>query len=168
MKLQVKEIVVLAMSTAVLFAVQVMLAFIPNVELVSLLIIIYTQVYKKKVFYIIYAFAILEGIYYGFGIWWFMYLYVWSILAIITLILIKQKSIFVWTFVSGIFGLVFGALCSIPYFIIGGIGTGVAYWIAGIPFDIIHGVGNTTVAIILYKPITYILNQALNLFYNKT
>ena len=114
MKLQVKEIVVLAMSTAVLFAVQVMLAFIPNVELVSLLIIIYTQVYKKKVFYIIYAFAILEGIYYGFGIWWFMYLYVWSILAIITLILIKQKSIFVWTFVSGIFGLVFGALCSIP------------------------------------------------------
>jgi len=124
-----------------------------------LLVIIYTQIFGKKVFFIIYAFAILEGLIYGFGVWWLMYLYVWSLLSIVVLQFKKQESVILWTIVSGGFGFIFGLLCSIPYFFIGGFPMAMAYWIAGIPFDLLHGVGNIAVVLVLYKPIFHLLKK---------
>ncbi len=43
-------------------------------ECVTLLFILYTLYFRKRTLYIIYAFALLEGMVYGFGLWWFMYL----------------------------------------------------------------------------------------------
>ena len=60
MKLHVRELVFLALCTAVLFVSQVALAFLPNIELVSLLVIVYTHAFRRKVLYIIYAFTLLE------------------------------------------------------------------------------------------------------------
>ena len=40
----------MAMLTAILFLGQVCMAFLPNIEVVTLLVILYTQVYRKKVF----------------------------------------------------------------------------------------------------------------------
>lgn len=62
--------------TAVVFAAQVVMGFLPNIELVTLLFILYTLVLGKKVFLIIYVFVFLEGFFYGFGLWWINYLYV--------------------------------------------------------------------------------------------
>ncbi|MFW5672629.1 MAG: hypothetical protein ACOCM8_10155, partial [Acetivibrio ethanolgignens] len=56
-------------------------------------------------------------------------------------------------------GLIFGALCSITYFFISGIGGGLAYWVSGIPFDLIHGAGNFVVALVTLEPILWILRQ---------
>ena len=78
------EIVVMGFLTAVVFAAQVVMGFLPNIELVTLLFILYTLVLGKKVFLIIYVFVFLEGFFYGFGLWWINYLYVWTIQAIIT------------------------------------------------------------------------------------
>ena len=75
-RLDTKRIVLLGLLTTILFVSQIVFASIPNIEVVSLLIIVYTIFLGKQVFYIIYGFAILEGIFYGFGIWWVMYLYV--------------------------------------------------------------------------------------------
>ena len=75
-----KTIAVLAVCTALVFALQVALAAIPNGECVTLLFILYTLYFRKRTLYIIYAFALLEGMVYGFGLWWFMYLHVWTIL----------------------------------------------------------------------------------------
>lgn len=157
--MKVKELVVFAFLTAILLVAQIALAPIPNVELVSLLIIVYTKIFRKKVFIIIYGFVILEGLVYGFGVWWIMYLYVWSILAIVVMIFHKQNSAVWWAIISGIFGFVFGVLCSIPYYFIGGMHGAIAYWIAGIPFDLIHGFGNIVVALVLYKPISTLLDK---------
>ncbi|MEF9839391.1 MAG: hypothetical protein RR446_02340 [Lachnospiraceae bacterium] len=157
--MKAKNLVVLALMTTILLIAQVGLAVIPNVELVSLLIIIYTQLYRKQVFYIIYAFALLEGLLYGFGLWWIMYLYVWTILAGIILWCGNQLSTAMCAVLSGIFGLFFGLLCSIPYAVVGGWQSALGYWIAGIPFDIIHCVGNVIVAAVLYKPIKMILGK---------
>lgn len=93
---------------------------------------------------------------YGFGVWWFGYLYVWSILAILVLILGNQESLAGWCVLSGGFGLSYGFLFAIPYFIVGGPAAGFAYWIAGIPFDLLHGFGNVVVMALLYKPVTAI------------
>ena len=157
--MKTRDLVIVAMMAAVLFVVQVALSFVPNIELVTLLIIIYSLVIGRKTIFAIYVFALLEGLFYGFGIWWIMYLYVWTVLYFIVRALRKQQEVLVWSLVGGFFGLLFGTLCSIPYFFIGGIGAGVAWWVAGLPYDILHGVGNFVVILVLFKPIHKVVEK---------
>ena len=153
----------MAFLTAIMFVGQVGMAFLPNIEIVSLLVILYTQLYRKKVFLIIYLFAFLEGVIYGFGIWWINYLYIWSILAVVVLLVPKKQPVPVWAVISGIYGLSYGFLCAIPYYITGGAGAGFSYWVTGIPFDILHCVGNVGVTLVLYKPVSAILRRMTDL-----
>lgn len=157
--MKTRDLVIMAYLTAILLAGQVGLAFLANVEIVSLLVIIYTLIYKKRVFYIIYGFALVEGLIYGFGIWWLMYLYVWPALAVIVLLLNRMRSPLLWSLVSGAFGLSFGFLCALPYFFLSGWKAGLGYWIAGIPFDIIHCIGNVIITLVLFRPIYHIINK---------
>jgi energy-coupling factor transport system substrate-specific component len=157
--MHIKDIVIIGMMSAIMIALQVVLGFLPNIELVSLLIILYTLVFGRKTIYIIYVFVVVEGFIYGFGLWWFNYLYVWTVLFLITILLRKLRSPLLWAAVSGFFGLGFGALCSIPYFMTSGISTGFAYWVSGIPFDITHGISNFVITLVLFLPLYYILDK---------
>ena len=114
-----RELVVMGVLTAIVFVAQVALGFLPNIEVVTLLFILYTLVFGKKVFFMIYAFALLEGVFYGFGMWWINYMYVWSLQALVTLLFRKQTSVWFWSILSGFYGITFGALCAIPYFLLG-------------------------------------------------
>lgn len=143
--------------SAILLIGQLGLAFLPNIEVVSTLVILYTLTYKKRVFPIIFTFVLLEGIIFGFGIWWVSYLYIWNILAVIVLAFQKIDSAILWAVISGIFGLLFGALCAIPYLISGGPGAAFAYWSAGIPYDILHCCGNFVLTLVLYNPLLRLL-----------
>lgn len=134
--LKVKETALLALLSAILLIGQIALGFLPNIEVVTLLIMVYSIVFRKKVFFIIYVFVLAEGLVYGFGIWWFNYLYVWSIQAVINLLFRKQKSVVFWSILSGFYGITFGALCSLPYFAIGGPSAAFAYWVSGLAYDI--------------------------------
>ncbi|ROR31922.1 energy-coupling factor transport system substrate-specific component [Mobilisporobacter senegalensis] len=150
--MKTKDIVLMGMLGALLFIFQVAFAFLPNIEFVSLFIIIFTLKFGKKAILSIYVFALLEGLLYGFGIWWIMYLYIWTILAWAALIFQKKTSVLFWATLSAVFGLSFGALSSFPYFIIGGVGAGIGYWINGIPFDIVHCIANFVVVLVLFQP----------------
>lgn len=165
MKLTVKELVLTALLSALLLTSQVALAVLPNIEVVSLLVILYTLFFKKKTLYIIYIFAILEGLVYGFGTWWFMYLYVWTILWGITTLFKEEKNPVIWAFISGFFGLLFGTLCSVPYFIIGGVNMGLSWIAAGLMADVIHGVGNFVVTLVLFKPLYTAFQKIHRIFY---
>lgn len=158
-KLKVTDITMIALLSAILLVVQVALSFLPNIQLVSILILLYTLVFGWKSLYMIYIFVFLEGLIYGFGIWWANYLYVWLVLFIIAMIFRKNTSKVFWSIVLGIYGLSFGALCSIPYFIVGGFEMGFSYWIAGIPFDLIHGFANLVIGFILFKPLYRVINM---------
>lgn len=115
-----KDVAVIGVMTATIEAVKIFLSFLPNVELVTLLIILYTLFLGKKTFAAVFAFVGVECLVWGMGIWTLMYLYIWPLLVLLTLFLRKQKSVWVFSTLSGLFGLFFGALCSIPYFFIGG------------------------------------------------
>lgn len=153
------HIVTAALLSALLLVGQVGMAFLPNIEVVTTLIIIYTQIYKKQVFPVIYLFVLLEGLVFGFGIWWISYLYIWSILALIVLAFQKINAAVVWAVISGAFGLLFGALCAIPYLLSGGPGAAFAYWTAGIPYDILHCGGNFALTLVLYRPLTHLIGK---------
>ena len=120
LRLRAKEMALLALLSAILLIGQIALGFLPNIEVVTLLLMVYTIVFRKKVFFIIYIFVLAEGLVYGFGIWWINYLYVWSIQAAVNLLFRKQKSVVFWSILAGFYGITFGALCSLPYFAIGG------------------------------------------------
>ena len=144
--------------SAILLIGQVGMSYLPNIEIVSLLIYIYTQVYRKKVFFIIYVFVFLEGCIYGFGLWWFGYLYIWSVLALIVLWSGRQQtSVIMTAVILGAYGLSFGMLYALPYFIAGGWAAGFSYWVSGIPFDLLHCAGNVAVSLICYRPLRTLL-----------
>ncbi|MEY8353334.1 hypothetical protein AALB39_08210 [Lachnospiraceae bacterium 54-53] len=149
------ELVRDALLSALLFVSQVSLSWLTNVELVSLLLILYTLVFKKHVWFILYVFVVLEGMFYGFGLWWFSYLYVWAILPCAVFLFFKNRSpgTFSISLLSGTFGMLFGLFCAISYLITGGPAAALAWWTAGIPFDIIHGAGNFLVALVLFQPL---------------
>ncbi len=138
---------------ALLYALQIAMAPLPNIEPVSFLIIIYTLFFPTLAPYILAVFIVLEGFTFGFGIWWVNYLYIWPLLALATHLCRKQDSALFWGILSGAFGLLFGALCAIPYFFVGGWVMGCAYWVSGIPFDITHCIGNFVLMTLLYRPI---------------
>lgn len=163
MKPSVKNIVLFALLAALLLIAQVALAPLPNIELVSLLIILYTVVLQKKTLYIIYVFVLLEGLIYGFGMWWFCYLYVWAVLWGITMLFRKEQNPLFFALISGLFGLFFGTLCSVPYFLTGGIEMGSAWIVSGLPFDIMHGIGNFAAALLLFRPLKNVLLKAYTL-----
>lgn len=157
---KVFEIAVFAMLAALLYAVQVGMAALPNIELVSLLVIVYTLVYGWKALIPVYVFVFLEWFTYGFGTWWFSYLYVWAILVCITMIFRKVDEPILWAVISAVYGLFFGMLTAIPHFFIGGFGYGVSYWLGGITFDLLHCGGNFVAAALLVKPLRCALSAA--------
>lgn len=141
------------------------MAPLPNIELVSFLTIIVARRFSFKSLISVYVFAFLEIMTYGIHIWVLNYLYVWAILVLIVILFRKIDNVILYTVISGIFGIAFGTLCSVPYFVTGGVSMGVAWIISGFSFDITHCIGNVVLTAILYIPITkaydYILNKTL-------
>lgn len=138
------------------------LSGMPNIELTSFWLIMFTVFFGWKIVVVVPVFILLEGAFYGVHIWWIMYLYAWPLLVFIAWIFRKNTSAILWAIISGLFGLCFGALCSIPYFVIGmtsggvaaGLRSAITWWIAGIPWDFIHCAGNFVIMLVLYHPIS--------------
>ncbi len=148
----------MGLFSAILLGVQLAFAFLPNIELVSLLIILYTRHLKYRALPVIYVFVLLEGLIFGFGIWWIIYLYIWAILFALTMLAQKNQSLIGWAMISGGFGLFLGRLGRFCIFFKRPAG-GVRLVCSGIPFDIAHGVGNFLVCLALFKPLDYLLDR---------
>ncbi len=162
--LAVRDVTFLALATALIFALQIALASLPNIEVVSLLVLLYTLHFRAKALFIIYAFALLEGVWYGFHIWWVMYLYVWTILWAVVMLLSRKgrrHGAFLLATVNGLYGLAFGFFCSFPYVAMGGVKMAYSWWLAGLPFDVAHGVGNFVTALVLFVPLDWALGFVL-------
>ena len=151
----------MALLAAILLCLQVALAPLPNIEVVSLLIVLYTLSFQWKALLIIYAFVLMEGLIYGFGLWFLNYLYVWTVLWGITMLLRHMRGTVGWIILLASYGLGFGFLCSLIYPFIGGFGLMVSYWISGIPFDLLHCAGNAAVAAVLFAPLRRLFQRLL-------
>ncbi len=142
MKINTKELTQLSIFAAIMVAGKELLSFIPNVNPVSLIIILLAINYSYKALFPVAIFVIIEIAIYGFDLWSFMYLYVWPLITIGAIIFRTHKSRIFWACYGAAAGFLFGALCSIPYIFVGGFKAAFAYWIAGIPYDLIHSVSN--------------------------
>ena len=131
-----------------MYASKVIMEFAPNVHLIGVFIIAMTVVYRKKALYPIYVFVFLTGLLNGFSAWWIPYLYIWTVLWAVTMLLPrklpKKAEPFVYMAVCALHGFSYGTLYAPAQAIMFGLNfTGMVSWIiAGLPFDMIHGVSN--------------------------
>jgi len=160
-KLTAREICILALMGALMFVTKAVLAALPNIHLNAVLIILTVCFFGAKALYSVLVYITLEGLVFGFGLWWLSYLYIWPIFTFVALALKENDSGLVWAVIAASFGLCFGALCSIPYFFMGGWEMAFSYWISGIPFDLSHCAGNFITTLILYKPLYRLMKNLM-------
>ena len=158
-KLSVREVVLFGVLGALTFGAKYVMSFLPNIEPVSLMVMLFAVVFGKKWVYPVYLYVAMEILFYGISLWNINYLYIWAVLALAAYCFRKMEHPIGWAVLSGGFGLLFGALCAIVDVFIGGFGYAATKWISGIPFDIAHCVGNFIIALILFAPLRRLLEK---------
>ncbi len=165
MKLNIKEIALFGMLGALMYASKMALEILPNVHLLAAFIMAETVVYRQKALYPIYTFVFITGLMNGFSIWWWPYLYIWTLLWGAGMLLPKEmpKKVapVVYMVVCALHGFLYGTLYS-PYqalmFHLDFKGM-ISWIIAGLPYDAIHGVSNFFCAL-LVVPLVTVMSQA--------
>lgn len=158
-KLNLRELILFGVLGSLTFAMKVVMAGLPNIEPVTVSLLIYGAVFGWKALYPAYTYVTLEILYFGLGTWNINYLYIWAIPVVLACILRKMEHPLAWALASGVFGLLFGALCAPVDVFIGGFGYAIAKWASGIPFDIAHCAGNFCMALVLFKPLRSLLDK---------
>ena len=151
----IRRLVTIAVLTAILETAKFSLNAIANVELITLLIILFTRKFGGRVSMVsVFLFTLLETMWWGLSIWTVTYFYVWPLLVLLVLLFRNQESFLFWSILSAFYGLFFGALCSLTTLVIAGPQAALSWWIAGIPYDIVHCIANFVICLILFRPLT--------------
>jgi len=146
--LPIREMVVFAMLGTVMFCSKIIMEILPNIHLLGMLTMTYTVVFRKKALIPIYIYVAINGLYAGFSMWWMPYLYVWTILWGITMLLPqkipKALKCILYPAVCGLHGVAFGTLYAPAQAFMFGLNfeQTVAWIAAGLPWDLLHGIGN--------------------------
>lgn len=148
-----------------MFLSDILMEILPNIHLVGMLTILYTVVYRAKALIPIYVYVFLNGLFYGFALWWVPYLYIWTVLWAMTMLIPKnippKIAAVVYPLLCAIHGISFGLLYapfqalafSLDF-------KGMLAWIAaGLTFDITHCISNF-VSGLLVLPLSLVLKKA--------
>lgn len=156
------ELIVFAMLGALMCVCDLMMNIIPNVHLSGMFIVVFTAVYRWKALLPIYVYVILIGwLDMGFGPWWIPYLYVWTILWGMTMLIPRRVpkwlAPILYSLVCALHGFAFGFLW-IPAQVVLMNFTweqALVWWGAGFPTaDIPHGIGNLCASLLAVPLIT--------------
>lgn len=142
------EIAKFSMLGAVMFCSKIILEVLPNIHLLGMFTMVYTLVYRKKALFPIYVYVLLNGVFAGFATWWIPYLYIWTVLWAVTMLLPKRMptavATVVYPLICCLHGMGFGVLYAPAQALLYGLDfEGMIAWIlAGTPWDLLHAIGN--------------------------
>ena len=162
--LSIKEICIFGILGALMFVSKIVMEALPNIHLLGMLTIVYTLVFRKKALIPIYVYVFMNGLFAGFNMWWIPYLYIWTILWGITMILPskmpKALACVIYPILCALHGLFFGALYApVQALMFHFTFEQTLSWIAaGLTFDIIHMVGNFSVGLLIF-PLSEVLKK---------
>ena len=155
-----RQIALFGVLGALTFGAKVAMSGLPNIEPVSLMVMLFAVVFGWKALYPIYLYVLMEIALYGISFWNINYLYVWTLLALAAMAMRRLRHPVWWALLSGLFGLGFGLLCSPVYMVVGGsFSYGIRWWLAGLPFDVPHAFGNFAIALVLFAPLRGLLEK---------
>ena len=159
---RLRELIIFAMFGAMMFCSKIIMEGLPNVHPLGMFVMLLTVVYRKKALIPIYIYVTLQGLFAGFDVWWIPYLYIWTILWGITMLLPKRMPVavaaVVYPVVCAIFGLLFGVLYAPAQAILFKftLKQTLAWIAAGLSFDIFHAAGNFAMGL-LVLPLSRVL-----------
>lgn len=163
-------ICVFAMLGTIMFCSKVIMQFLPNIHLLGMLTMVYTLVFRVRALIPIYVYVFLDGLYYGFNVWWMPYIYIWTVLWGITMLLPKdipnKIGAIVYPVVCALHGLVFGILYAPAWAVLSGFDFEytVLWVITGFPWDIVHMIGNFVAGLLiipLYKLLSKLVRRSI-------
>ncbi len=146
-QLTVREITVFAMLGALLFGSKVILEAVPNIHPVTVLIMVYTLVYRKKAIFPLLVYLVLDTVKWGFATmvpYWYIFPLVWLTTLAIPRGISGWKLQAACTGICTLFGLLFGVLYAPWQALLFGYNLPkMLTWIAaGFYFDLLHAAGN--------------------------
>lgn len=150
------EMSLFSMFGAMMFLTKFLMQVFPNVHLLGMFIVLLTVVYRVKALIPLYVYVLIDGLFAGFAMWWIPYLYIWTVLWGMTMLLPKNMSkkaqFIVYPIVCSLHGFLFGTLYAPAQAIMFSLSfeQTVAWIIAGLPFDFVHGVSNYVVGYLIY------------------
>jgi len=162
--ISVRYIVVFAMLGALMFTSKLLMEALPNVHLIGVMIVALTVVYRARAIWPIYVFVMLTGLYAGFAPWWVPYLYIWTVLWGIVMLLPRRMpravAPVVYSVVCAAHGFLFGTLYAPAQALLFGLDfEGMVAWIvAGLYADLLHGIGNL-VGSVLIVPLIHLIRR---------
>lgn len=155
---------VFAMLATIMFCSKLLMEFLPNLHLLGVLTVTYTVVYRVKALIPLYLYVLMNGMYAGFSPWWVPYLYIWTVLWGVTMLLPrripKRVGFAVYPLICALHGFAFGLLYAPAQALLFNLNPQQLWaWIlAGLPFDVIHGVGNFALGF-LVVPLSELLRR---------
>ena len=161
-KLTAFQIALFGMLAAMTFGAKVLMSGLPNIEPVSLMVMLFMAVFGWKGLYPLYLYVGMEILFYGPSLWNVNYLYIWLILALGAMALRRVRNPLWWALLSGVFGMAFGLLCTPVYAVTGGFAYAVSWFLSGLPFDVPHAIGNFCIALVLFAPLRALLEKLVN------
>ena len=162
--IDVFEMCVFAMLGAIMLMSKLLMEALPNIHLLGVLTMTYTLAFRKRALIPIYLYVMLNGLISGFSLWWLPYLYIWTILWGITMLipknLPKRLGCVVYPMLCALHGLAFGILYAPAQALFFGLNfeQTVAWVMAGLGFDIVHMIGNFAIGMLII-PISEILKK---------
>ena len=165
---KLRELCMLALCAPMIVAGKVLLEPIPNVEIVTFFIILFTVTFGWRAMFPVAVFVLEEGLRYGFAPHWFIfYCVIWPMLVALTMLakrLIKDSALG-WAIFSSIFFVPVFSMTNVLLLkwlrLLGMDFQILAYLIPEIPYDIAHIVGNFAVTLALFKPLYRVLQRLL-------
>lgn len=162
--------IVFALFGTIMFCSKLIMELLPNIHLLGMLTMTYTVLFRKKALIPIYIYVLLNGLYAGFNLWWVPYLYTWTILWAITMLLPQKMprlaKLIVYPAVCCLHGLAYGMLYAPAQALMFGMNAEqmLAWIIAGFPFDLLHGVGNLCTGM-LVLPMSELIKKLLKKYH---
>ena len=149
----IRQLALFAVLGALTFGAKFAMSGLPNIEPVSLMVMLFGVAFGAQAVYPIGVYIAMEFLVYGPGLWNLCYLYIWFVLAAAAWLLRRMDSALGWAVLSGGFGLAFGLLCAPVDMAVGGVAYALGKVVTGIPFDIAHCIGNFAIALTLFLPL---------------
>lgn len=167
----VKSIVLVAMLAGLTVTGRIAFSFIPNVQPMTVIIIIIALVMGVKYGVLIGALSmILSNLVLGMGLWTVPQVIGYAVIALVTGTVIRplfERIPHIAMSVYAAFtGLLYGfimALWQAPFY---GLKYFWAYWLAGIPFDMYHAIGNFIFYVALAPVFIPLLHKLLRKYYS--
>lgn len=170
MSLHIQKLVrllIIALYSALVFALKEALAILPNIEVVTFLLSFAALIFPLTMSISIpLIFNLCEILLRGFTTWVILYFIAWPLLIILIWSFKKLIKKHWWLFVilNSLWGFSFGTLDALIHLALYGKSAFLMYWINGLAFDAIHGVSNAVVAGVLYKPIMHLWDTRLKYY----